>query len=86
MRSDSKRSAFGRLVSDKLTASSMTQRDLSERTGLSQPYVNQVITGARRPDASWADLVADTLKLPRKDRAELHRAAAKDHGFKLDLK
>lgn len=63
----------------------MTQVDLAEAIGKSQPYTNQVLTGRKHPSPEWVDLVASTLKLSAEKTAELHRAAALDNGFKLDL-
>jgi HD-GYP domain-containing protein (c-di-GMP phosphodiesterase class II) len=48
-------------------------------------YVNQLITGHKKPSPEWVDLIADTLKLSPEQRQALHVAAAKQHGFKLDL-
>jgi transcriptional regulator with XRE-family HTH domain len=76
---------FGALVSRSLTEARITQPDLAERLGKSTAYVNQTLTGRKKPSAEWADLVANTLKLTKEKRVELHRAAAKDNGFKLDL-
>jgi cyanate lyase len=78
-------SQFGASVSAALAERRLTQSDLATALGRSAVYVNQTMTGTKAPSPRWADLVADVLKLSRAKRAELHAAAARDHGFKLDL-
>jgi cyanate lyase len=80
-----KYSQFGVSVSAALAERRLSQVDLANALGRSPAYVNQTMTGTKPASAEWADLVADTLKLSRAKRAELHAAAARDHGFKLDL-
>ncbi|MBL8552434.1 MAG: helix-turn-helix transcriptional regulator [Hyphomonadaceae bacterium] len=58
---------------------------MAKAAGSSQPYLNQVVRGERKPSADWLDLVADTMELTDEERAKLHRAGAKDQGFKIDL-
>jgi cyanate lyase len=41
----------------------MTQTDLAAKTGRSTAYVNQLITGHKKPSPEWVELIADTLKL-----------------------
>lgn len=77
---------FGAVVSKNLTTASWTQLDLANNTGASLAYMNQMMTGRRRPSAEWADLIADTMRLSDRQRVQLHRAAARDVGFKLDLR
>lgn len=76
---------FGQSVSSLLKARDMTQEDLAEATGMSQPYTNQVLNGRKNASARWAELVADALDLSEAERTQLHAAAAKDNGFKIDL-
>jgi ribosome-binding protein aMBF1 (putative translation factor) len=76
---------FGASVSRALAESRMTQTELAEGLGKSVSYTNQVITGRKKPTPKWADLVADVMGLSNRKRVELHRAAAKDAGFQLDL-
>lgn len=77
--------AFGASVSSALTEARMTQPELADSIGASTAYVNQMITGRKRASPEWVDLVATALDLSERKRVDLHRAAAKDHGFKLDL-
>ena len=76
---------FGRSVSNALAELDLTQGDLSEMLGRNPKYVNQTMTGYRKPAPYWVDLVANVLELTPKERAKLHRDAALDNGFKLDL-
>lgn len=76
---------FGRSVSNTLADLDLTQNDLSERLGKNPKYVNHTMTGYRKPSAEYVELVANALKLSEEQRIKLHRAAALDNGFKLDL-
>lgn len=76
---------FGNVVGQALTARSMTQRQLGSSMGVANTYVSHMMTGYRKPSPKWADLIADTLQFSDAERQKLHEAAAKDHGFKLDL-
>jgi transcriptional regulator with XRE-family HTH domain len=75
----------GAALGDILAERGVSQQALARRAGVSQPYVNQVATGKRRASAGWIDMVATVLELSDEERERLHRAAAKDHGFKIDL-
>lgn len=74
---------FGTSVSNVLTETGTTQVGLAASAGISQPYLNQMMTGAKKPAPEWVDIIATTLNLNEKKRRELHRAAAIDNGFKL---
>ena len=78
-------SPFGASVSVALAGARMTQTELAAKTGRSTAYVNQLITGHKTPSPEWVDFIADTLNLSPRQREGLHVAAAKQHGFKLDL-
>jgi cyanate lyase len=80
-----KYSRFGASVRAALTERQISQADLADVLGRSRAYLNQTLTGVKPASAQWVDLVADALKLSHAKRAELHAAAARDHGFKLDL-
>lgn len=84
MTSNSK-SATGSLLKKHLASAGTTQAEFARKAGLSMGYVNFVATGHRNPGPEWVDLIAEHLKLSTEQRAEMHRAAAKDHGFKIDL-
>jgi transcriptional regulator with XRE-family HTH domain len=76
--------AFGESVSSALADRRMTQNDLATELKVSVGYVNQTMI-RKSPSPKWADLVADVLKLSGQKRIELHAAAAKSAGYKLDL-
>lgn len=73
--------ALGAILAER----SVSQYRASKLAGISQPYMNQIATGRRRASAEWIDLVSNALNLTPEERQNLHRAAAKDHGFKIDL-
>ena len=72
-------------MSSELAAARLSQLDLATSMGKTPVYVNRTLTGRAKPSPGWVDLVADTLKLSAEKRRELHVAAAKDNGFKIDL-
>ena len=80
-----RRSAFGEAASAELEARQLAQNDRAELTNKSAAYVSQTFTGEKPVSPGWANLVADVLKLTPKQRAKLHRAAAKDRGYEIDL-
>jgi transcriptional regulator with XRE-family HTH domain len=72
-------------LGDILAGRGLSQASAAARAHISQPYFNQVATGRRRASAGWIETVANALQLDDEERAELHRAAARDHGFRIDL-
>src|SRR5262245_42322917 len=84
-RRSSTKSTFGAAVSSLLTERRMSQADLAEAVGKSHAYTNQTLTGRKSASPEWVNLVAETLRLSPKQRATLHRAAAKDQGYEIDL-
>jgi transcriptional regulator with XRE-family HTH domain len=77
--------SFGEFLSVLLKDRGVTQKGFAAKARVGQPYVSQIITGVNLPSPRWADMVADALELDEKTRIELHRRAAKDIGFILDL-
>jgi cyanate lyase len=76
--------AFGASASVRLAEARMTQVDLAKAMGKPVPYVNQTLTGRKPANAAWVDLVCDVMNLDHDKRVEMHRAAARDAGFRLD--
>lgn len=76
-------SNFGTSVSNLLTEARTTQTALAGTANISQPYLNQMLTGKKSPSPEWVEIIANSMKLSKKKRRELHIAAAKDYGFKL---
>jgi transcriptional regulator with XRE-family HTH domain len=76
---------FGASVSKELAEARLSQSELAAKTGLSASHLNQMMTGRKRAAPEWVDIIASTLKLQEPDRKRLHRAAAKDAGYDIDL-
>lgn len=80
------RSNTGKVLEElRRSSSGLTQSDIAANADTTQSYYSQVVTGDRKPSAQWIDLVADAMALSKKDRRRLHTAAARDHGFDVDL-
>lgn len=78
-------SETGKALGEILSGRDVSQSRLARLTARSQPYVNQVVNGKRHPSAEWIETMANALALEDTERERLHRAAAKDHGFRIDL-
>lgn len=76
-------SNFGASLTKYIGEAHSTQNATASAAGMSQPYLNQLISGKRAADPKWIEIISDTLKLAEDQRRELHRAAAQDLGFKL---
>lgn len=46
---------------------------------------NNVLTGYRKPNQRWANLIADVCGLDQEERTKLHIAAARANGYEIDL-
>ncbi len=77
-------SAFGAALSEQLERRSVTQSGLAKSLGTSPSYVSHTMAGRKAVSPDWVDMVADVLSLSRRERTELHYAAAIDTGFKLE--
>jgi transcriptional regulator with XRE-family HTH domain len=84
-RRTSNTSAFGTAVSRALTERRMSQAELAGTLGKSPAYTNQTLTGRKSASPEWVNLVAQALQFSPKQRTNLHRAAAKDQGYEIDL-
>jgi len=76
---------FGQALRTALSTRSMMQSDLAEKLDVSSAYVSSISTGAKRVSANRVDAIASVLDLSQKEKTGLHRAAAQDLGFSLDL-
>ena len=63
-----------------------TQTRLAEIVGTSPAYFNHLATGYRTPSPQLIETMAVALNLSPVQTVQLHQAAARDHGFKIDLK
>ena len=79
------RSAFGEALSRQLESRHLTQRALATLAKATASYTSHVMAGRKPASPEFVERVAEGLKLPENDRAVLHRAAASDLGYKLDL-
>lgn len=86
MTSNSKPTEAGEALRASLSARGLTQYAAAKFTGTSQAFMNQVVNGERLPSADWLDTIATVLEMPADERAKLHRAGARSHGFKIDLR
>ncbi|HKY20013.1 MAG TPA: helix-turn-helix transcriptional regulator [Vicinamibacterales bacterium] len=75
----------GELLKQHFAETSISQSTVSKEMGVARPYLNRVIGGSELPSAKWLDTVALGLGLTDAQRIALHRAAARDHGFEIDL-
>ena len=78
-------SAFGEALSKQLSAREGKPIDVANGTGMSPSFVSLAMHGKRTVSPEWADTIAKALSLNEKETVDLHRAAAKDAGYKLDL-
>lgn len=85
MTSSSKYTAFGASLSNSLRGAGLKPIHLAKKTEVSPVYISNLMTGRKLPSAEWVELISNTLNLSDAQREELHRNAAKAHGFKLDL-
>lgn len=79
------RSAFGLQLSTYIDQYQTSRSDLASRLGTSRAYVSGLTTGVKHASAKMADEIADTLGVSAEEKVRLHRAAAADAGFKLEL-
>lgn len=74
----------GSALDELLKKRGLTQTQTAQAVGNSQAYVNQIVTGARRASPEWLELIAKVLDLSDDEKRRLHRAAARDYGFRID--
>lgn len=85
MTSSSSRTEAGGLIKGYLTDRSVTLSALAKDIGVSRVNLSVAANGRRHLSSSWADMIATGLGLNEEERADLHRAAARDNGFRIDL-
>lgn len=68
-----------------LLARGMTRLELARRVGISEVYLYQLIGGGKLVSASRVESVASAINATPEGRVKLHRAAAQDAGYVLDL-
>lgn len=64
---------------------STTLSSLAHGASTTRVHMSRVVNGHNIPSAEWLNLVAGALGLSDPQRVALHRAAARDNGFEIDL-
>ena len=79
------RGKFGRALDRVLAEKGLTQTGLAETLGTSPAYVSAIARGEKKVSPRRIDDLAARLALDAEEVRRLHRAAALDAGFRLDL-
>ena len=80
-----RRSRFGEVLEEALQARCLRQINLAESLGVSGAYLSGLTTGSKSVTADRVTQVSSVLDLTPDEDRKLHRAAALDAGFRLDL-
>lgn len=80
-----KKSKLGGELQKQLSSRNLRQVDLAERLDVSAAYVSSISTGTKNVSPESVNSISKALSLSAEDEVALHRAAATDQGFKLDL-
>jgi len=64
---------------------SLTQKSVAEAAGTSAAYVSQIYSGKKTAGPKTVDTLADVMNASDQERSQMHRAAAADAGFKIEL-
>lgn len=76
---------FAQLVREVMAERAPSQAEVARSIGVSRAYVNAVLSGEKGVSAENVDRFADALGLDEPTRVRLHRAAAEDSGFRINL-
>ena len=85
MAKDRERSKFGRALEDILDRHAMKRSEAVERLEVSRAYFSAVVTGRKGISPDRIDSLSQHLEFDDDEVRRLHRAAAQDAGFRLDL-
>ena len=77
--------AFSRAFSAALRQQGATGASVARKLGTSRSYVSALQNAKKTPSAEAVDRIASALSLGPEESTSLHRAAARSHGFRLDL-
>ncbi len=80
-----KKSRFGEVLTEALRQRNMKQASLADSIGVSAAYVSSITSGRRMVSPARIDDIAQKCSFTDNEVSKLHRAAALDAGFKLDL-
>ena len=81
----SRKSRFGRHLTKALSRRGLRQTDLASRLDVSDAYLSAVSTGRKQISPERIDRIVMSMEFEDDEATDLHRAAAMDAGFKLDL-
>ncbi|MBT28049.1 MAG: hypothetical protein CMO01_00200 [Thalassobius sp.] len=76
---------FGARLGDILARHDRTQSSVASGMGVTNAYISALRTGKKGVSAATVDSLADNIGATPDERVSLHRAAAVDAGFRLDL-
>lgn len=82
---EKQKSAFGEALDKVLSAHQVSNAALASGVGVDPAHLHRQRFGSRYVSGPYVDQISSTLGLNDRETTELHRAAAKDAGFKLDL-
>lgn len=77
--------AFGAALGKYLDQYGKSRSAVASEMGITRSYISQLTTGAKTVSAEKVDSLADTIGITEEERVDLHRAAAKSAGFRIDL-
>ena len=76
---------FGKAFAASLERHGLNQSRAAEQVGVSRNYVSMIVSGKKSPSPARIDDLAGALGFTEEEARRLHRAAATDAGFRLDL-
>jgi predicted transcriptional regulator len=79
------RTEFGAALDAQVRRRRLTQSSVATAAGVSQPYINRLIKGTATASPEWIEIIAETVGADQEERQRLHRAAARDRGYKIGL-
>lgn len=74
------------LIRHHVTKSGLNRTFLADQIGTTPAYLGHLVTGYRTPSPTLINMMSEALNLTLAQTVQLHQAAARDHGFKIDLK
>ena len=77
--------ALGETLGKYLDQYGKSRSAVASEMGITRSYISQLTTGAKTVSAEKVDSLADTIGITEEERVDLHRAAAKSAGFRIDL-
>jgi cyanate lyase len=78
------RSEFGSALVAQLKAKQMTETALAASVGTTVSYVSQTVMRRKSASPRWIETVSDAMSATDEECRALHRAAARDRGYRID--